>query len=63
MGMTKFKVGDKVRIKDKTWYGNERRWIVDRIFKNGDMRLRDADNKDSTIERYEPNDLKRGKWK
>lgn len=59
----KFKIGDKVRIKDKTWYGSDRRWIVDRIFKNGDMRLRDVGDKDSTIERYAPEDLKRGQWK
>lgn len=55
----KFKLGDKVRMKDSTWYGAERRWIVDRIYKNGDMRLRDADDKDSTIERYVPEDLER----
>ena len=61
MKIKKFKIGDKVSIKP-TWYGHERRWIVDRIYKNGDMRLRDADDKDTTLERYAPEDLKRG-WR
>lgn len=58
----RFKIGDKVRIKGKNWYGHRKKWIIEFIFKNGDMRLRNAKDEGDTVERYEQKDLKKG-WK
>lgn len=58
----KFKREDKVRIKGKDCFGHRKLWYVDWIFKNGDIRLRNAKNPEETIERYQAKELKKG-WR
>ena len=55
----KFKIGDKVSIKGKNYYGSEKKWIVTYIYKNSDMVLRNENDEEETIERYDSNELKK----
>lgn len=50
-------IGDKVRIKEKNWYGANRIWIVEYVFKDGSFRLRNSKNEDELIERYVSEEL------
>lgn len=58
--MIEFKVGDKVSIKSRKYYGYGKKWIVEYVFKTGEVRLRNAQDEDQLIERYGPNELIKG---
>jgi hypothetical protein len=57
-----FKIGDKVSIKDKCWTYSDMFFYVARIYKNGDLKLRNAEKNGTfdTLERFKEKDLVRG---
>ncbi len=54
----KFRIGDVVKIKDKTYYGYKKTWFISYIFSNGDIALRNIKSEEEIMERYNPEDLK-----
>lgn len=53
----KFKIGDIVKIANKSWYGFGKTWFVSHIYKDGGMVLRHVHTENNTIEIYNPKDL------